>query len=148
MFTNIILNILIYLCLIEGEFLSSILLASAIHQHESAICIYMCLSRLNSPSTPHPIPISRFVTELQFELPSHIANSHWLSVLHMVMYMFPCYSFHLSHGLLPCLLSTSLFSKSLSPLLPLLHVEYLSFVLPNPCSILLISSLLQNAQLY
>ena len=31
----------------------------------------------------------------------HRANSHWLSVLHLVMYMFQCYSLNLSHPLLP-----------------------------------------------
>ena len=32
---------------------------------------------------------------------SHTANSHWLSILHMLAYMFPRYSLHLSHSLLP-----------------------------------------------
>ena len=35
----------------------------------------------------------------------HIANSDWLSVLHMVMHTFLCYSCNLSHSLLPTLLS-------------------------------------------
>ena len=30
----------------------------------------------------------------------HTANSHWLSVLYMVMYMFQCYSLNSSHPLL------------------------------------------------
>ena len=33
----------------------------------------------------------------------HIANSHWLSILYTVMYMFPCYSLNLSRLLLPSL---------------------------------------------
>ena len=33
----------------------------------------------------------------------HTANSHWLSVLHIVMYMLQCYSPNLSHLLLPTL---------------------------------------------
>ena len=32
---------------------------------------------------------------------SHTANSHWLSTLHMIVYMFPCYFLHLSYTLLP-----------------------------------------------
>ena len=31
---------------------------------------------------------------------SHIASSHWLSVLHVVMHMFPCHSLSLFHPLL------------------------------------------------
>ena len=41
MFINIFLNISIYLFLVEGEFLSSIVLVSAIQQYESAIGIYI-----------------------------------------------------------------------------------------------------------
>lgn len=37
---------------------------------------------------------------------------HWLSILHMVMYMFQCYSLYSSHPLLPSIMSTSLFSMS------------------------------------
>ena len=33
----------------------------------------------------------------------HTANSHWLSILHLAVYMFPCYSLNLSHPLLPTL---------------------------------------------
>ena len=32
---------------------------------------------------------------------SHTANSHWLSISHMIVYMLPCYSLLLSHPLLP-----------------------------------------------
>ena len=35
----------------------------------------------------------------------HTTNSHWLSILHMVMYMFQCYSLNLSLLLLPTLCS-------------------------------------------
>ena len=31
----------------------------------------------------------------------HTANSHWLSVLHMVIFMFQCCSLHSAHPLLP-----------------------------------------------
>ena len=50
---------------------------------------------------------------------SHTANSHWWSTLHTVMYMFPCYFL----PLLPCPLTTSLFSTSASPLLPCKEVH-------------------------
>ena len=33
----------------------------------------------------------------------HTLNSHWLSILHMVIYMFQCYSLKSSHPLLPLL---------------------------------------------
>ena len=46
---------------------------------------------------------------------SHTANSPWLSILHMVVYMFPCYSLMSSHPLLPLL----------CPKVCLLHVRLL-----------------------
>ena len=50
---------------------------------------------------------------------SRTANSYWLSVLNMVVYIFPCYSLHSSHLLLPpSPMSTSLSSMSVFPLLP------------------------------
>ena len=49
---------------------------------------------------------------------SYVANSHWLSILHMVVFVFPCYSFHSSHPLLPQpTVSITLFSMSMSPFL-------------------------------
>ena len=33
----------------------------------------------------------------------HTTNTHWLPILHMVMYMFPRYSSHLPHPFLPLL---------------------------------------------
>ena len=50
-------------------------------------------SLLNRPPSSHPIPPLQVGTE--HLLPAHTASSHWLSVLHMVMNMFPRYS-------LPC----------------------------------------------
>ena len=63
------------------------------------------------PPTSHP---SRLLQSSSLSSLSHTANSHWLSILHMVMYMFPCYSLNLSHPLLPPhpSVSTSLFSMS------------------------------------
>ena len=48
---------------------------------------------------------------------SHTAHSHRLSILHMAVYMLPCYSLHSSPHLHP-LTTVSLFSMSASPLLP------------------------------
>ena len=75
-------------------------MAFAIHQHELAIDIHV---------SPHPEPTSH--------LPPHpnppgchrapalgallyASNSHWSSILHMVTYMFPCYSLRSSRPLL------------------------------------------------
>ena len=83
--------------------LYSIVLGSAIHQHESAISIHMSppsrtslpLSTLSHPLGCHRVP----------DLSSlhHRANFHWLFVLNMVMYKFPCYCLNLSNHLLPTL---------------------------------------------
>ena len=77
------------------------MLVSAIHQHESAIGIHM--SPPSSPSllppTPsHPAGLSQSPGLSSL---SHTAHSHWLSILHMVVYRFPGYSLHSSHPLLP-----------------------------------------------
>ena len=53
--------------------------------------MYVCL-----PVTSHPSHPSNNRAEGLSSL-HHIANSHWLSILHMVMYMFQCYSLNLSH---------------------------------------------------
>ena len=42
-------------------------------------------------SLPSPFSSPHVVTEPQFEIPES-SNFHWLSILHMVMYMFPCYT--------------------------------------------------------
>ena len=71
-------------------------------------------SLLNRPPTPlgcHRVP---GVSSLH-----HTGNSHWLSILHMEMYMFPCYSLNLSHSFLsPLKETTSFFSTSASLFLP------------------------------
>ena len=48
---------------------------------------------LPPPTSSHP---SRLSQSPSLSSLSHAANSHWLSVLHMVVYMFPCYSLHSS----------------------------------------------------
>ena len=54
-------------------------------QHESAICIHISppfWSSLSSPSPSHP---SRLIQSPWLSFLGHAANSHWLSVLRMVM---------------------------------------------------------------
>ena len=58
-------------------------------------------SLLKIPPTSYPILPFQIVTKHWFVYLNHTANSHWLSILHVVAYIFPCYSFHLSHPLLP-----------------------------------------------
>ena len=85
------------LFLIEGKLLHNIVLASAIHQDESAIGMHVSPPSLTSLPPPTPLGCqSPGLSSL-----SHTANFHWLSVLHMVVYTLPCYSLHLSHPLLP-----------------------------------------------
>ena len=54
-----------------------------------------------SHDPPHPIPLG-CPTALALRALLHEQNSHWSSILHMVMYMFQCYSLKSSHpSLLP-----------------------------------------------
>ena len=72
--------------------LYSIVLVSAIHQHESAIGTHVSISsRISLPPSTHPILLGSH-RELDLHSLYHIANSHQLSILHMVIYMFPFYS--------------------------------------------------------
>ena len=59
----------------------------------------------------HP---SRLSQSIGLSTLSHTANFHWLSILHMIIYMFQHYCFHLSHPLLPRLCSQDC-SLCLSP---------------------------------
>ena len=76
----------------------------AIYQHESAAGIHV-----SSPPEPwshlppHPIPLGCPRAPALGAL-LHALNLHWSSLLHMVMYMFHCYSLKSSH---PRLLSLS-----------------------------------------
>ena len=76
----------------------------AIHRHESATGIHVS-SHSESPShlPPHPIPLGCPKAPALSAL-LHALNLHWSSILHMVIYMFKCYSFKSSH---PCLLPHS-----------------------------------------
>ena len=88
------------------------MLVLAIHQHESATGIHV-FPILNPPPSPtHPLGFPR---PLALSALFHASNLHWLSILHMVIYMFQCYSVKSSHPrLLPqspkfCSLHLSLF---------------------------------------
>ena len=50
------------------------------------------------PTSSHPLGCQGAL-HLSFLL--HIANSHWLSILHMVLYTFPCYSLNSFHPFSP-----------------------------------------------
>ena len=75
------------------------------------------------PPTPTPSHTSRLSQSTSLSSLSHTANSYWLSILHMIVYMFLCHPLHSSHRLLSLLpsltsISVSPFSMSASPLLP------------------------------
>ena len=72
-------------------------LASAIPQHESAIDIHVPTPFLTSLPPPTPSHPARLLQSSGLRSLSHTAGSHWLSILHMVVYMLPCYSLHSSH---------------------------------------------------
>ena len=77
------------------------MLVSAKPQHESTIdlCKPLPLEPFSHPP-PHPTPLDCHGA-LGLSFLCHIANDHWLSILHMVMYMFPCYSFNSGRPLPP-----------------------------------------------
>ena len=90
------------LFLIGGWLLYSVVLVSAIDQHESAIGIHVSppsWTSLPPPTLSHPSSHRA----LDLNSLHHTENSPWLSILHMVMYMFQCYSLNLSHLPLLCL---------------------------------------------
>ena len=93
----------------------TIVLVFAIHQHESAIGIYMPPVTAEPPShlPLHPNSAS-YNRAPDLSSLSHTANSHWLSILHMVMYMFQCYSIN-STSISSPTVSASLFSVSSLP---------------------------------
>ena len=94
------------------------MLVSARHQHESALCIHMSSPSWTSLQPPTPSHSSSLSQSPGLSPLSHTANSHWEATSHMVVYMFPCASPHLSHPSSPHTVSTSLHSLSVSPLLP------------------------------
>ena len=77
------------------------MLVSVIYQHESAIGIHISLSSGTSLPSPTPSHPSRLSRALSLSSLPHAANSQQVSILHMVMYMFQCYSLSSSHPVLP-----------------------------------------------
>ena len=66
----------------------NIVMVSVINQYESAIGIHVSPPSLNSLTIPpHPIPPGLHKAPALGAL-HHASKSHWLSILHMVMYMF------------------------------------------------------------
>ena len=63
-------------------------MVSAKCQHELAIGAHVSLP-LKSPAPSHP---SRLSQSTDFGFPTSYSKSHWLSVLHVLMYMFQCSS--------------------------------------------------------
>ena len=59
------------------------------------------MSPPSGSSLPPPTPLhhSRLLQSPGLSSVSHTANSHWLSILHMVVYMFPCYFLRSRRGL-------------------------------------------------
>ena len=74
------------------------MLVSAIHQHGLATSIgsFGSLPPISTASHPSRLSQSPSLSSL-----SHTANSHWLSILHMLVYMFSCYCLHATLSILP-----------------------------------------------
>ena len=81
--------------------LYNISLISAIQQHELAIDVQMSPPSGTSLLPPTLCNPSRLLQSPDVSSLSHTANFHWLSILHTVVYMLPCFSLHSSHPLLP-----------------------------------------------
>ena len=77
------------------------MLVSTIHHHESAIAMHMSPPSWPFPPPPTPSHSSRLSQSTRLSFLHQRANSHLLSILHMVRCMFPCCSLHSSHPLLP-----------------------------------------------
>ena len=70
------------------------------HQYELSIGIHMFPPAWTPSHLPHqPIPLG-YHRGLVLSLLHNTSNLHWLSILHMVIYMFQCYSLKSSHYLL------------------------------------------------
>ena len=68
------------------------MLVSGIHQHDSATGIHMSAPSWTSLPPPCPSHPSRLSQNTGWSALCHTANSHLLSILHMIIYVFPCYS--------------------------------------------------------
>ena len=81
----------------------------AAHQHESAMAAHISPEHPTS-LPPHPIPLGCPRAPALSAL-LHASNLHWSSILHMVIYMFRCYSLNslLPHSPKVCSLHMCLF---------------------------------------
>jgi len=78
--------------LIGGSLLYNIVVFFAIHQHESATGTHVYPHpECPSPLPRHPMPLG-CPGALALSALLHASNLYWSSVLHMVIYMFQCYS--------------------------------------------------------
>ena len=74
-----------------------------IHQHESVRGTHMSTPSWTSLPNPTPSHPARLSQSTGLSSLCYTANSHWLSAIHMVIYMFPGYALHPSHPVLPTL---------------------------------------------
>ena len=72
------------------------IVAFPIYQHESATGVHVSPHPEHPQLPPHPIPLGCPRAPALCVL-IHALNLHWSSVLHMVIYMFQCYSLKSSH---------------------------------------------------
>ena len=74
----------------------------AIYQHESATVMYVSppFPNWGSHLPPHPLPLGCPRAPALGAL-LHALNLFWSSILHVVMYLFQCYSLESSHPPLP-----------------------------------------------
>ena len=77
------------------------MLVSAIQQGDSAICMHISPPSWTSLPTPHPSPLGQHRASVEFPMLYIALICKYLFILHMVMYMFQCYSLNSSHPLLP-----------------------------------------------
>ena len=120
------------------ESLSNIVLGFAIHQHESAIGIHMSSpswTSLPPPTSPRPTPLDCH-RALGLRSLCYTAHSHWLSMLHMVIHWFQCYTLNLSTVSFSHYIYKSLFclclhccseNRFISPIFPGFHIYALIY---------------------
>ena len=80
-------------------------------------CTYV-YSLLRLPPTSDPFSFLQVIKSPSLSSLNHTENFHWISILHMFVYMLPCHFFLLILSFLSLPLSISLFSMSASSLLP------------------------------
>ena len=77
------------------------MMISTIHRHELAVGIHMSHPSCTLLPPLSPLHPSRLSQSTSFGFPYNTANSHWFSVLGMVMCIFQCFSLKSFHPLLP-----------------------------------------------